>query len=84
MKNFYFSSCRDDGVTRRTTGVRLFRLKMIVNNVAVTSVYGLWSHNNVFRACSSALNYYTMVYKYIRKKISLHLRNSSFGFTAMN
>ena len=65
MKNFYFSSCRDDGVTRRTTGVRLFRLKMIVNNVAVTSVYALWSHNNVFRACSSALNYYTMVYKYI-------------------
>ena len=39
LKNFDFSSCRDDDVTRRVTGACVFGLKMIVNNVAVTTVY---------------------------------------------
>ena len=39
VKNFDFSSCRADYVTRRATGARVFGLKMIVNNVAVTTVY---------------------------------------------
>ena len=32
----------DWGITRRATGARLFCLKMIVDNVAVTPVYALW------------------------------------------
>ena len=36
------------------------------------------------RTCFSALNYYTMVYKSLRNKIPVHLRNSLFGFRAMN
>ena len=39
VKNFDFSSCRCDDVTRRATGACVFDLKMIVNNVAVTTVY---------------------------------------------
>ena len=83
ITNFYFSSCCGDDVTRRATGARLFRLKMVVDNVAVTRLCTL-AHNNVCRVCVSALSYYTVAYKYLRNKISVHLRNSSFAFTALN
>ena len=39
IKNFDFRSSRGDDVTRRATSSRFFGLKMIVNNVAVTTVY---------------------------------------------
>ena len=39
LKNFDFSSCHGDDVTQRVTGARVFGFKMIVNNVAVTTVY---------------------------------------------
>ena len=57
LKNFDYSSCRGDDVTRRATGVRVFGLNLIINNVA------LFMHNNVCRACLAALGYYTTVYK---------------------
>ena len=43
---------------------------MIVNNVAVMALplFIIVVHNNVCRACFSALNYYTMVYKSLKKK----------------
>ena len=44
----------------------------------------IMAHNKVCSACFPALNYFSMVYKSLRNKISVHLRNSSFGFTTMN
>ena len=62
----------------RRRGARVWRWSII------TWLLPLFMHNNVCRACFSALNYYTKVYKSLRNKISVQLRNSSFGFTAMN
>ena len=42
IPNFESSSCRVYDVTRHATSVRVYGLKMIVNNVAVTPVYALW------------------------------------------
>ena len=55
-----------------------FGLKMIVNNVTVSPVYALWC----ITMCAEHVSW---GYKNLfGNKISVHLRNSSFGFTAMN
>ncbi len=82
--NFDLSSCL--GNVKRVIALvkrSCFGLKMIVSNVAVTSVYALWYITMCAGHVSQLLSIIPLFIN-IFENISVHLRNSSVGFTAMN